>query len=202
MSASDSSVCFEVRHPRCVSNKSNYRVYVYRYFAEGTMDNGTRCPQCTVDNCIFTLQTQAIRYHIQLHFTIETYYVTYSRHSYKQAQCSGCIWFLTKPNPRPPLPHPRDLALIPPPCTLHPPPTDACITDKFSLYNLKLANICGRNMQLCFTYSKQRTYLLTPWNRVLLEKLTGSAASQEIPRIFGTPRFITVLTSARHLSLS
>ena len=34
------------------------------------------------------------------------------------------------------------------------------------------------------------------------EKLTGSAASQEIPRIFGTRRFIAVLTSARHLSLS
>ena len=46
------------------------------------------------------------------------------------------------------------------------------------------------------------TYLLTPWSRVLLEKLTGSAASQEIPRIFGTPRFITVLTRTRHLSLS
>ena len=29
------------------------------------------------------------------------------------------------------------------------------------------------------------TYLLTPWSRVLLEKLTGSAASQEIPRILG-----------------
>jgi len=46
------------------------------------------------------------------------------------------------------------------------------------------------------------TYLLNPWSRVRLEKLTGSAASQEIPRIFGTRRFITVLTSARHLSLS
>ena len=46
------------------------------------------------------------------------------------------------------------------------------------------------------------TYLLTPWSRVLLEKLTGSAASQEIPRIFGTRRFITVFTRARHLSLS
>ena len=45
---------------------------------------------------------------------------------------------------------------------------------------------------------KERTYLFTPWSRVLLEKLTGSAASQEIPRIFGTRRFITVLTSARH----
>ena len=46
------------------------------------------------------------------------------------------------------------------------------------------------------------TYLLTPWSRVLFEKLTGSADSQEIPHIFGTRRFITVLTSARHLSLS
>ena len=46
------------------------------------------------------------------------------------------------------------------------------------------------------------TYLLTPWSRVVLEKLTGSAVSQEIPRIFGTRRFITVLTGARHLSLS
>ena len=31
---------------------------------------------------------------------------------------------------------------------------------------------------------------------------TGSAASQEIPRIFGIRRFLTVPTSARHLSLS
>jgi hypothetical protein len=46
------------------------------------------------------------------------------------------------------------------------------------------------------------TYLITPWSRVLLEKLTGSAASQDIPRILGTRRLLTVLTSARHLSLS
>ena len=51
-------------------------------------------------------------------------------------------------------------------------------------------------------YTNFLTYLLTPWSRVLLEKLTGSAASQEIPRIFGTRRFITVLTSALQLSLS
>ena len=42
----------------------------------------------------------------------------------------------------------------------------------------------------------------TPWSRVLLEKLTGSTSSQEIPCIFGTRKFITILTSARHLSLS
>jgi hypothetical protein len=50
--------------------------------------------------------------------------------------------------------------------------------------------------------NKETYYLLTPWSRVLLEKLTGFAASQEIPPIYGTRKFITVLTSARHLSLS
>jgi hypothetical protein len=32
------------------------------------------------------------------------------------------------------------------------------------------------------------TYLITPWSRVLLQKLTGSAASQEIPRILLNPK--------------
>ena len=32
------------------------------------------------------------------------------------------------------------------------------------------------------------TYLLTPWSRVLLEKLTGSAASQEILLILWNPK--------------
>jgi hypothetical protein len=35
----------------------------------------------------------------------------------------------------------------------------------------------------CLTY-----YLLTPWSRVLLEKLTGFAASQEIPCILWNPK--------------
>ena len=58
--------------------------------------------------------------------------------------------------------------------------------------------ICGKRCVFCTLL----TYLLTPWSKVLLEKLTGSAGSQEIPRIFGTRRLLTVLTSARHLSLS
>jgi len=32
------------------------------------------------------------------------------------------------------------------------------------------------------------TYLLTPWSRVLLEKQTGSATSQAIPRILWNPK--------------
>jgi len=50
--------------------------------------------------------------------------------------------------------------------------------------------------------SRGYPYLLTPRSTVLLEKLTGSAASQEIPRIFGTRKLLTVPTNARHLCLS
>jgi len=39
-----------------------------------------------------------------------------------------------------------------------------------------------------FHNTKINTYLFTPWSRVLLEKLTGSAASKEIPRILWNPK--------------
>ena len=46
------------------------------------------------------------------------------------------------------------------------------------------------------------TYLLTPWCRVLLEQLTGLQLVKKFPAFHGTRRFITALTSVRHLSLS
>jgi len=46
------------------------------------------------------------------------------------------------------------------------------------------------------------TYLLTPRSRVLLEKLIGLQLVKEFPAFYRTWRFITALTSARHLSLS
>ena len=45
-------------------------------------------------------------------------------------------------------------------------------------------------------------YVLTPWCRVLLEKLTGLQLVKKFPAFHGTRRFITALTSVRHLSLS
>ena len=50
--------------------------------------------------------------------------------------------------------------------------------------------------------SRPVCYLLTPWCRVLLEKLTGLQIVKKFPAFHGTRRFITVLTSVRHLSLS
>ena len=46
------------------------------------------------------------------------------------------------------------------------------------------------------------TYFLTPWSGVLLEKLTGLQLVKKFPAFYGTLRFITALTSERHLSLS
>ena len=48
----------------------------------------------------------------------------------------------------------------------------------------------------------QITYLLTPWCRVLLEKLTGLQLVKKFSAFHGTRRFITALTNVRHLSLS
>ena len=45
-------------------------------------------------------------------------------------------------------------------------------------------------------------YSLTIWSRVLLEKLTGFQLVKKFSTFYGTRRFITAFTSARHLSLS
>jgi hypothetical protein len=38
-------------------------------------------------------------------------------------------------------------------------------------------------------------HLLTPWSRVLLEKLTGSQLVKKFPEFYGIRKFITVFTS-------
>ena len=49
---------------------------------------------------------------------------------------------------------------------------------------------------------KNWLYLLTPWSRVLLEKLASLQLVKKFPAFYGSRRFLTALTSARHLSLS
>jgi hypothetical protein len=44
--------------------------------------------------------------------------------------------------------------------------------------------------------------LLTPWSRILLEKLTGLQLVKKYPVFYGTRRFITAFMNAHHLSLS
>ena len=46
------------------------------------------------------------------------------------------------------------------------------------------------------------SFLLTPWCRVLLQKLTGLQLVKKFPAFHGNRMFITAFTSVRHLSLS
>jgi hypothetical protein len=46
------------------------------------------------------------------------------------------------------------------------------------------------------------SHLLTPWSRVLPEKLKRPELLKKFPAFYGTRRFITAFTRARHLSLS
>ena len=41
------------------------------------------------------------------------------------------------------------------------------------------------------------SYLLTPWRRVILEKLISSHLVEKFPAFYGNRRFITVFTRAR-----
>ena len=54
----------------------------------------------------------------------------------------------------------------------------------------------------CPRFWRFRSYLLTPWCRVLFEKLTGLQLVKKFPAFHGTRRFITALKGLRHLSLS
>ena len=65
-------------------------------------------------------------------------------------------------------------------------------------YSIKFAHYKPKNKWKFVKFS----YLLTPRSTVLLEKLTVPQLVNKFPAFYGTRRFITAFTSARHLSLS
>ena len=69
-------------------------------------------------------------------------------------------------------------------------------------YQPRLAKPCMKLETLRNESSFTFIYLLTPWYRDLLEKLTGLQLVKKFPTFHGTRRFITALTRVRHLSLS
>jgi len=60
--------------------------------------------------------------------------------------------------------------------------------------------LCRDKMYCMITYLL--TYSLTPWSRVLLEKLTVFQLVKKFSAFYGTRRFITTVTSACHLPIS
>ena len=92
---------------------------------------------------------------------------------------------------------------------------DGCLTSiKFSLLHFKFIFCTADISRQLLKYSRPAnislickvdlllTYLLTAWSRVLLEKLTFCQLVKKFPTFYGTRRFITAFTCARHLSLS
>ena len=77
--------------------------------------------------------------------------------------------------------------------------TVGCLTPEKHTFSLNLMYLSRDKMYCMITYLL--TYLLTPWSRVLLEKLTGFQLFKKFAAFYGTRRFITTVTSARHLSL-
>jgi len=71
--------------------------------------------------------------------------------------------------------------------------------------NLPPSSAEVKNRMSCTSTPQYALYfhiLLTPWCRVLLEKLTVLQLVKKFPAFHGTRSFITALTSVRHLSLS
>ena len=63
-------------------------------------------------------------------------------------------------------------------------------------------NCSGPASDVTISSPKKRTYLLTPWCRVLLEKITGLQLVKKFPAFYATRRFTNAVTSVRQLSLS
>jgi hypothetical protein len=80
--------------------------------------------------------------------------------------------------------------------------SDSCAMTALSLSNLFLSLQYGSSSLEARRAALSYTYLLTPWNRVFLEKLTSSQLVKKFPAFYVTQRFITAFTSVRHLSLS
>ena len=77
---------------------------------------------------------------------------------------------------------------------------DSTLTGNTYLLTYLLTNLLTFLPTYVVTYLL--TYLLTPWCRVLLEKLTGLQLVKKFPAFHEIRKFITALTSVRHLSLS
>ena len=56
------------------------------------------------------------------------------------------------------------------------------------LFSIRLLNKLALKHDYSENLTFSLTYLLTPWSRALLEKLTGFAANQEIPSILWNPK--------------
>jgi hypothetical protein len=78
--------------------------------------------------------------------------------------------------------------------------TTTCARQSSPLFEFALSR--GSSVLVQSTEFTIRFYLLTPWSRVLPEKLKRPKLLKKFPACYGTRKFITAFTRSRHLSLS
>jgi hypothetical protein len=74
--------------------------------------------------------------------------------------------------------------------------------EKSPLLNCVQSQLNPVNILVFYLSTLCNISLLTLWSRVPFKKLTGSQLVKKFPKFYGTRRFVTAFTSARHLSLS
>jgi len=80
--------------------------------------------------------------------------------------------------------------------------TSVCMSGKWRLSALLFCFTFCVHVCLASRTNNNNNNNNTPCSTVLLEKLTGSQLVKKFPTFNGTRRFITAVTSVRHLSLS
>ena len=76
-----------------------------------------------------------------------------------------------------------------------------CVTNTYCVTKTFLPSFLPTYL-LSYFLTHLISYFLTAWSRVLSENRTGSQQVKKFPSFYGTRRFYTAFTSARHPSLS
>jgi hypothetical protein len=80
--------------------------------------------------------------------------------------------------------------------------TSIATNSTVAIVNRKATTVVGTIIGILDMSVTLLTYFLAPRSRVLLAKLTVLQLLKKFPTFYGTRKFITAFTSARHLSLS
>jgi hypothetical protein len=80
--------------------------------------------------------------------------------------------------------------------------SSSCLLTASTLTNIRLTFETKTHLSSALVWGLQVKRTKTPWSSVLLQKLTVPHLVRKFPAFYVTQRFITVLTTVRHLFLS
>ena len=174
----------------------NYKLVAFDELPR-TRKCGTTVP---VWNVHLRTAEQQLRYELCSSMIPDTLYQVYQKWCALSHVCKG--WRNIYKIVRPQLfeTHLRARLCVRKPCTTCLKTLGSCTRPAQEWY--KLCNVAKIVSTLVGKSESQSIYLLTPWSRVLLEKLTGSQLVKKFLALYATRMFINAFKSTRHLSLS